>query len=237
MRGSVVINLLLVLVLAGLIGLHWVIQPDPSLRNYEILPDMVHSLARDAQTAATVLPDGTPLDLRPPAGAIARGYMPFTYGATPEEALRAAAELSSPNALEDPDADARGTEVFNTFCSVCHGAGGHGDGNVTKRGVPPPPSLLLEHATKMSDGQMYHVVTLGQGNMASYASQVGREDRWLAIRHIRTLQQDARKAEEAARKAEAEALAGDSQSQTATPAVSTGAEPGRTAEPAADKEH
>ena len=49
MRGSVVINLLLILVLAGLIGLHWVIQPDPSRRNYEIMPDMVHSLARDAQ--------------------------------------------------------------------------------------------------------------------------------------------------------------------------------------------
>ena len=96
----------------------------------------------------------------------------------------------------DPAADARGGEVFNTFCSVCHGAGGHGDGNVVKRGVPPPPSLLLEHATQMADGQMYHVVTLGQGNMASYASQVVREDRWLAIRHIRKLQEAASQAEE-----------------------------------------
>ena len=196
MRGSVVINLLLILVLAGLIGLHWVILPDPSRRNYEIMPDMVHSLARDAQTAVTALPDGTPLDLRPPEGAIARGYMPFTYAATPVGALQAAAELHSPIAPEDPDADARGAEVFNTFCSVCHGAGGHGDGNVTKRGVPPPPSLLVEHATQMSDGQMYHVVTLGQGNMAPHASQVGRDDRWLAIRHIRALQEAARQAEE-----------------------------------------
>lgn len=196
MSGRVVINLMLVFGLAGLISLHWVILPDPSQRNYEILPDMVHSPAHAAQTAVTALPDGTPLDLRPPAGAIARGYMPFTYGATPEEALRAGVELHSPIPLDDPDAGARGAEVFNTFCSVCHGAGGHGDGNVTRRGVPPPPSLLLEHATEMADGQMYHVVTLGQGNMASYASQVVREDRWLAIRHIRKLQADARRAEE-----------------------------------------
>jgi len=194
MSGRVVINMLLILVLAGLISLHWVILPDPSRRNYEIMPDMVHSLARDAQTAVTSLPDGTPLDLRPPDGAIARGYMPFGYAATPEGALRAGAELASPVAPEDADASTRGAEVFNTFCSVCHGAGGHGDGNVTKRGVPPPPSLLLEHATQMSDGQMYHVVTLGQGNMASYASQVGREDRWFAIRHIRALQEEARRA-------------------------------------------
>jgi len=40
----------------------------------------------------------------------------------------------------------------------------------------------------MREGQMYHVISLGQGNMASYASQVTRDDRWRAILHIRRLQ-------------------------------------------------
>ena len=48
--------------------------------------------------------------------------------------------------------------------------------------------LLLEHALNMTEGQMYHVISLGQGNMASYASQVTRDDRWRAIIHIRRLQ-------------------------------------------------
>ncbi len=41
----------------------------------------------------------------------------------------------------------------------------------------------------MPDGQMYHLITLGQKNMASYATQVQRDDRWKVIRYIRTLQE------------------------------------------------
>ncbi len=64
---------------------------------------------------------------------------------------------------------------------------------VAKRGFPPPPSLVLEHAIKMKDGQMFHVATLGQGNMPGHAAQISRDDRWHVINHIRTLQADAQR--------------------------------------------
>jgi mono/diheme cytochrome c family protein len=51
-----------------------------------------------------------------------------------------------------------------------------------------PPSLLAEHALKMKDGQMFHVLTFGQNNMPSYASQLSREDRWSVIGFVRSLQ-------------------------------------------------
>jgi mono/diheme cytochrome c family protein len=188
MMNRLLINLFLVLVLGSLIGLHWVILPDPSRRNYEFLPDMMFSIPRDAQTPVEAVAAGVPLDLRPPEGTIARHFMPFTYPATPEGALQAGAELHNPFGADDVDAVTRGEEVFNTYCSVCHGVSGQGDGPVAKRGVPPPPSLLLEHAMDMSEGQMYHVISAGQGNMASYASQVPRDDRWRAITHVRRLQ-------------------------------------------------
>ena len=188
MKGSIAIILLLSVVILVLIGLHWVVLPDPSQRNYEFLPDMVESVARDAQSPAMTLDDGTAVDLRPPPGSIARGFVPLDFPATPEGALLAGRELQSPVALDDADAVVRGAFVYATFCSVCHGPGGQGDGTVTTRGVPPPPSLLLDHAVDMTDGQMYHVISLGQGNMASYASQVERADRWRVIRYIRTLQ-------------------------------------------------
>jgi hypothetical protein len=54
--------------------------------------------------------------------------------------------------------------------------------------VPPPPSFLAEKTLKMKDGQMFHVVTYGQGNMAAYAGQVPPEDRWAVILHLRQLQ-------------------------------------------------
>jgi mono/diheme cytochrome c family protein len=40
----------------------------------------------------------------------------------------------------------------------------------------------------MRDGQMFHVISMGQGNMAAYASQVERQDRWKVIGYLRTLQ-------------------------------------------------
>jgi len=187
MRGDVALIVLLVCVLGVLIGLHWVVLPDPSRRNFEFLPDMVESIPRVGQSPPTVLDDGTRVDYRPPQGTVARGFAPFGYAATPEGALLAGQELRNPLSVDD--AAARGAFVFNTFCSVCHGAGGRGDGTVTTRGVPPPPSLLLEHAVQMTDGQMYHVITLGQANMASYASQLERLDRWRVIRYIRSLQE------------------------------------------------
>lgn len=35
---------------------------------------------------------------------------------------------------------------------------------------------------------MFHVLTYGQANMPSYASQVDREDRWRVIEYVRQLQ-------------------------------------------------
>ena len=191
MRGGVVLHLLLVLLLAGLIGLHWLVLPDHSRRNYEFLPDMVESVAHDSQTAVPALSDGSPIDLRPPEGSVARGYLPLEYPATPEGARRAGEELRNPFRSDDPDAVARGEFVFNTFCSVCHGGGGQGNGPVTRKGVPPPPPLLAENAVGMRDGRMYHVISQGQGNMAPYAAQVERMDRWRVILYIRSLQEQA----------------------------------------------
>ena len=59
-------------------------------------------------------------------------------------------------------------------------------GPVAQRGYPPPPSLLAEHAQKMKDGQLFHILTYGQNNMPSYASQLSRDDRWNVVLYVRT---------------------------------------------------
>ena len=112
------------------------------------------------------------------------------YEATPEDAVRAGVELTLPVGNdEETGGTERGAFVYATFCGTCHGPGGEGDGPVTRKGVPPPPSLLLAHARDLPDGQLFHIITFGQGNMAAYGSQVGRADRWEAVRHIRLLQE------------------------------------------------
>ncbi len=181
-------NLVLAAILLVLVAAHWALPSDPTQRNFHYFPNMVDSLAHEAQAPVPELTDSFSIDLRAPEGSIARGYLPDLFEATPEDALRAGQELASPLPADDVSATARGAFVFATFCSTCHGASGMGDGPATSRGVPPPPSLLAEHAVKMADGQMYHVVTYGQGNMASYASQVEREDRWKVVSYIRQIQ-------------------------------------------------
>ena len=109
MKGSVTVIGLLVVALAGLIGAHWLILPDPSQRNYEFFPNMVESYARDAQSPPPVLDDGTALDLRPPEGSVARGYLPFEYPATPEGALLAGQELQNPFAADDAEGSSTAT--------------------------------------------------------------------------------------------------------------------------------
>jgi mono/diheme cytochrome c family protein len=65
--------------------------------------------------------------------------------------------------------------------------------------VPPPPSLVAGRALTLKDGQIFHILTYGQNNMASYASQIDREDRWRAILYVRSLQMRAASAPSASR--------------------------------------
>ena len=112
---------------------------------------------------------------------------PFDYEATPEDALRAGREVVNP--LDDQSIGDNGATLFATFCTPCHGPSGLGDGPVTLKGVPPPVSLHLQHALDLPDGQIYHIITHGQKNMASYASQVDRLDRWRLVSFLREMQE------------------------------------------------
>jgi len=186
------INIILGSIMVVAVVLSFAAARDFSRPNLEIMPDMYHGPSYRAFEKNGNTPDGK--TLRDPApGTIPRGMMPFGYQRTEQDALRAGEELVNPKAGDDPDSIARGVAAFSVYCQHCHGPGGEGDGMVAKRGFPPPPSLLAEHAVKMKDGQMFHVITLGQGNMPAHAAQVPREDRWNIINYIRTLQADAQK--------------------------------------------
>jgi len=185
--GRVILNGFLFLAVAVSVAASWIFSSDPTRPNFEFLPQMAHSPRYNAFAPNPNFADGSTLQ-RPEPGTIARGSMPLHYAATPQDALRAGEELKSPVELSNLRARQRGEFVFANFCAVCHGAGGAGNGPVAQRGYPPPPSLLAEHALKMKDGQLFHVLTYGQNNMPSYASQLSREDRWNVILYLRTMQ-------------------------------------------------
>lgn len=166
------------------------LRPDHKQRNFEFMPDMAYSPAYASLTPNPNFPDGM-TQRRPVAGTVAQGYPPLHYQATPADAARAGEELTNPFGAGDSLALSRGAVVYATFCQVCHGPTGAGDGIVARRGYPPPPSLTAEHARTIKDGQIFHILTYGQNNMPSYVSQVMRDDRWKVILYVRQLQQNA----------------------------------------------
>jgi mono/diheme cytochrome c family protein len=187
------INIVLFLALAFVTLMTWMLRRDFTQRNQEILPGMLESVPFDAFSPNPNFIDGKTLQT-PPAGTIARSFVPLHYAATPDDALRAGRELVNPLSSETAADVDRGRTVYATFCQPCHGTSGGGDGPVTTHGFPPPPSLLTEKVITLQDGQMFHIVTYGQANMPSLASQIEPLDRWRAILHIRSLQATQRRA-------------------------------------------
>jgi len=174
-------------VAVALLLLQMVLRPDPARKNFEYSPDMAHSRAAESFSDSSALP-GEHVEQPLVAGVVVRGRLPLEFGPGPEEAARAGRELSDPLAPDDAAALRRGAQLYATFCVVCHDAGGNGQGLAVARGMLPPPSLHGVRAKGIADGELFHILTFGQGNMAPYAAQIEPEDRWKVIRHVRALQ-------------------------------------------------
>lgn len=138
------------------------------------MPDMVYSPAFKAQEEGFQKP--------PVKGTIPRGYQPYAYASIE----LAGKELKNPLHRSE-QVLARGKDRYNTYCIVCHGEYGEGDGSVVPK-YPRPPSLQSDKIRNYQDGQVYHVITMGQNSMPSYASQIESADRWAIIHYLRALQ-------------------------------------------------
>jgi len=165
----------------------YLLTPDHSRRNLEFFPDMAYSPASKAQSLNTLFPDG--LTQQPlVAGVVPRGSLGPRFEATEEGAKLAGTSMANPFAADDAAAVERGRELYGIYCVVCHDPAGNGKGTVVARGGTPPPSFLAVRAMDLPDGHLYHILTYGQGNMASYAPQIEPDDRWKVILHVRSLQ-------------------------------------------------
>ena len=178
-------------VLLILICLNALIEPRHDLRNYDIFTEMMISKADESFHSSGDLPGGI-VEQELVQGVFPRGLTPFEYGTGSEEAQRAGRELINP--FSEPSAEEldRGRQVYGVYCGNCHGPDGEGHGRVVARGMLSPPSFLAARAMAMPDGEMFHVITKGQGNMKSHAAQVAPNDRWKVIRWIRSLQEGTR---------------------------------------------
>lgn len=173
-----------------LLVLEVVLGAKPGRRNYEIFTEMAYSAANESLSPSANLPLGmTQQGLV--EGVIVRGHTPFRFGPGPDEARRAGEELVNPYA-DEPEVLARGAVLYGRFCTTCHAPDGSGKGPVPLRSLLKPASLLGARAMSIADGEVFHILTLGQGTMAPFAVQLTPDDRWKVIRYLRTIQEPAR---------------------------------------------
>lgn len=146
---------------------------------FVFMPDLFYSPAVKAQEKGSMRV--------PVEGTVPRGYEPYRWNQPgPEMQAKAARENLNP-LPRTASVLARGQHIFNTYCIVCHGAQGMGDGSVVPP-YPKPPSLHSDKVRGWKDGDIYHVITMGQNIMPSYARQIMPDDRWAVIHYVRTLQ-------------------------------------------------
>lgn len=82
---------------------------------------------------------------------------------------------------------ARGDTLYQTFCAVCHGAAGDGNGPVGPRVAAP--SIITAQAAGYSDGYLYSIIRYGRGSMPRYGDKVFQvDDRWAIVNYVRRLQ-------------------------------------------------
>jgi len=119
----------------------------------------------------------------PVVGTFPRGYQPLPASLTIEESGR----FYKNPLVRSSTVLARGKQMYNTYCVVCHGAYGEGDGTVVPK-FPRPPTLQSDKIKNYQDGSIFYVISRGQNLMPSYASQVQVPDRWAIVHYLRALQ-------------------------------------------------
>jgi mono/diheme cytochrome c family protein len=159
--------------------------------NYQYMPNMYEPVGYEPYGAYDVFP-GEQSAMLPPKGTIARGHSLFEYKNTNADFLRAKAELMSP--LDSTQVDLnKGKELFDIYCSICHGKKGDGQGTLVKREIMFGIPRYDDVGRAITQGGIYHTIYYGKNAMGSYANQLKEEERWQVVAYVLKLKADLEK--------------------------------------------
>jgi len=134
--------------------------------------------------------EGRPDPFMPPEGTVPVGGVEEVY---PQYDPRVDT-IQNPTDPADFRSLARGQVVYETYCTVCHGPTGLGDGPVSMTGEKSGPFagvFPLVTAMSRSDGYLYNLIRGGGNRMPSYR-RIPRDDRWDLVNYVRYLQKGGR---------------------------------------------
>lgn len=174
-------------VLLILLSVNLVACSKASAPNIEPIQDMLDSPAIKAQEYDEDSPNHSGMRV-PPTGTQPVGFTPYKYA----QDLEGAIKNKNPMAGDfSEDILKTGLKHYTIQCALCHGV--HGEGGLTGNSIGDkmplkPPALTSDKIKSWSDGQIYHVITVGQGMMGPYGPHIPEQYRWQVVNYIRHLQ-------------------------------------------------
>ncbi|MBP93055.1 MAG: cytochrome C [Flavobacteriaceae bacterium] len=146
------------------------------------MPNMYESVGYETYSETEAFRNGVEAQL-PAEGSVARGHIPFDIDDTLEGYNLAKTTLT--NKLDSTQIDsARGKELYDIYCGICHGPKGDGQGNLVKRekilGIPS----YADVGRAITAGSIYHTIYYGKNAMGSYANQLNEEERWQVTAYV-----------------------------------------------------
>ncbi len=154
----------------------------------EYAPNMYVSEAYEAYTQTDEMKyNKYGMTMRTPvAGAVALGQMGYTMYS---EGYQESVAWSNPVPRTEANVE-EGGRLYNIQCQHCHGKKGKNDGGVIKSGqYPPPPwsGYQDDYIKNLPDGQAFHTITYGKGNMGAHGNVLTPEERWKVLHYVRKL--------------------------------------------------
>ena len=158
---------------------------DTANPNYQYMPNMYEPVGYETYGEAGIFPQDQTAML-PVDGTIPRGWQPYEYENSTAGLELAKDELQNPLPVTEENL-AKGKELYDIYCGVCHGDKGDGQGILMQRekflGIPS----YADPGRRITDGGVYHVQMYGLNSMGSYASQTNEEERWQITHHVMNL--------------------------------------------------
>jgi mono/diheme cytochrome c family protein len=194
MRYAYLVLLFVVVAAVSVLGFRGSESTRPPL---EVFPDMDRQPKFKPQAPSAFFADGR-ADRPTPAGVVAYGR---SYTKADEKFLAADDHLyrgqnadgsyarGFPKTVTvDAQLLERGQQQYTIYCAPCHGAVGDGNGITKQYGMGATPTYHDDRLRGVPEGEIFHVITAGKGNMLSYADKLEPADRWAVVAYVRALQ-------------------------------------------------
>ena len=183
MRYFLLIFALAVVTVLGIAGKRGSLSRKPPI---ELFPDMDRQPKLRPQEPNSFFANGQSSQPLVP-GTIARGT---PYEDTPVNTGRLTGATNFVDTIPlpvDSQLMARGKERYAISCLPCHGPQADGNGITKKWGMAVVANLHDPRIVKMTDGELFSIITSGKNLMGGYGANIAIKDRWAIIAYLRAL--------------------------------------------------